>query len=172
MTDDVTQRLDEIEQRAVAATPGPWEVHAAAADARHVRADGPRDLAGVLIKILVADVLVAEQDDPEGQVNAEFIAHAREDVPWLVGRLRAALHAERAEAELRRLRDTLSKGRQSDESWSSDFFESQADLAIAEATIARVREAVANFCHGEQAYAEHQHYCVPILAALDGEGSS
>lgn len=35
------------------------------------------------------------------------------------------------------------------------------------ATVSRVRVAVNTFCHGEQAYAEHTHYCEPILRALD-----
>lgn len=96
MTDDVTKRIAEIDQRANAATPGPWKVDPRLADARHVRADGPRDLAGVLVKVLVADVVFDEQGDPEGEADAEFIAACREDVPWLIERLREARATIRA----------------------------------------------------------------------------
>jgi hypothetical protein len=46
--------------------------------------------------------------------------------------------------------------------------QAQAERDRLRAALQQVQEAVAVFCHGEQAYAEHAHYCVPILTALDG----
>ena len=78
----MSNRIEEIKARAEAATPGPWLVHP------HESAEGQ----------LVVDEHydnVAECYVPE---DATFIAHAREDIPYLlaeVERLRAALEGER-----------------------------------------------------------------------------
>jgi hypothetical protein len=89
--------LDAIEARAAAATDGPW------------MADG-HEIYGSGCGILDVDQWKAETlriEDPEGaKADAEFIAHARTDVPALVARvrqqdtviaeLRAVLEASRA----------------------------------------------------------------------------
>ena len=78
------KRLDEIEARTNAATDGPWTW------ATHSTADG--DEWGVFSP---ADWALATNRDGWG-CDAEFIAHARTDVPALVAALRAVLemHAE------------------------------------------------------------------------------
>lgn len=81
--------LDEIEARADAATEGPWEMYdgnegteyaplwCVANDAFH---NPPEDEAAEWIGV---EIYVGDKPD------AEFIAHAREDVPKLVAALRA-----------------------------------------------------------------------------------
>lgn len=73
--------LDEIRARAAAATPGPWQAR------REFVVSG--DLEGI------PDCVVSTgEDGPQELADAEFIAHAREDVPALyaeIERLRAAL---------------------------------------------------------------------------------
>lgn len=74
----MTDYLDEIQARADAATPGPWE---------HVGSYG-RIVSGPV------QVCRAYGDDGTATPDAAFIAHARTDVPRLVAALRAveALH--------------------------------------------------------------------------------
>lgn len=77
-----TNPLDEIQARADAATDGPWEL-SKGEEACSINVDENRDgLYGPLT-----------WDDHSGEVfnesDATFIAHAREDVPKLVGALRA-----------------------------------------------------------------------------------
>ena len=72
-------RLNEIEARANAATPGPWEADGSA----HVLTAGD------------TPTFVARCADPDesdaGVLDAEFIAHARTDVPDMAAALRAVL---------------------------------------------------------------------------------
>lgn len=72
-------RLQEIKQRAMAATPGPWEVEQAEGWA--VVTSDTRDIAGLTGKAPRSD--------------AQFIATARTDVPILVAAIEAVLHAPR-----------------------------------------------------------------------------
>ena len=88
------KRLDEIEARANAATEGPWE------------ADGSAH-------VLTADntpTFVARCADPGGSdagvPDAEFIAHARTDVPALVAALRAVLEIHQDGGESQGYTDT------------------------------------------------------------------
>ena len=78
------KRLDEIEARANAASPGPWFD-----EERNL--DEPWDLTTVYYGFHNGETpdrdLVAEA----AYDNAEFIAHARQDVPALVAALRAVL---------------------------------------------------------------------------------
>ena len=73
------KRLDEIEARANAATPGPWEADGSA----HVLTAGN------------TATFVARCADPDGSdagvPDAEFIAHARTDVPALLDALEKVL---------------------------------------------------------------------------------
>ena len=103
----MTDRLDEIRARAEAATPGPWR-ELDAAYGMIVHDTGP-DSAQIIVLA----------DSRFGGPDSTFIAHAREDIPYLLAeieRLRDA--AERAfgnvnarnetlEAEVERLRDAL-----------------------------------------------------------------
>ena len=75
MTEDLEKRIAEIKTRANAATPGPWCV----------------DSICVISPLL--DIYITE---PDSRNDAEFIAHSREDIPYLCKRLRAA-EAERDE---------------------------------------------------------------------------
>lgn len=91
MTDD---ELNAIEQRANAATPGPW----VDTDPRHIRHAEPNIYAG--------DYEVADVYDNNGCDDSSFIAHARQDIPALIAeirRLRAALlqRTEQARDEVR-----------------------------------------------------------------------
>jgi hypothetical protein len=70
-------RIDEIKARCEAATPGPWTFVANPA-ARHAHIYGPDNFK-------IHDFFNGTVDLAEG--NAEFIAHAREDVEYLTARL-------------------------------------------------------------------------------------
>ena len=79
-------RLDKIKARADAATEGPWvrDMHSPDMSGRsgwYIR--GPRKL-GLRSMVLNSRMLPGD---------AEFIEHAREDVPWLVERVRELIGA-------------------------------------------------------------------------------
>lgn len=76
-------RLDEIAARADAASTGPWAIDLDDYDGASVYIDDG-DTWG---RAYVCTDL--QQDEYEGKNDAEFIAHAREDVPKLVAALRA-----------------------------------------------------------------------------------
>ena len=84
----VWDRLDEIRDRADNATEGPWrsrevdDFHDEMPDAIEVLGPGPSTVTMVSTRDWDSD------DDPEMIANAEFIAHARTDVPALVAALR------------------------------------------------------------------------------------
>lgn len=80
-------RLDEMQQRADAATEGPWEIDREFDydDAEWNPIIGVGPVAGDFHKHLSDDLY----DD--GSANAEFIAHARQDIPALVAALRTVL---------------------------------------------------------------------------------
>ncbi|MBY6273548.1 MAG: hypothetical protein CW346_15230 [Bacillaceae bacterium] len=76
---DVEQRLREIEERVSKATPGPWEAYGVGG----IHMDGTSDGYSVMTaagKRLHSPYMT--------QADADFIAHAREDVPWLLSLLR------------------------------------------------------------------------------------
>ncbi len=73
-------RLDEIEARANAATAGPWE-----------NANGQVLDVPTMTNDPDSDCWVADAGSASRGENAEFIAHARTDVPALVAALRAVL---------------------------------------------------------------------------------
>lgn len=78
--------LDEIQARANAATEGPWavEVDAEGFDGASVLIDDSGWGTAYICQGL-------HQGESEGVADAEFIAHAREDVPKLVAALRAVI---------------------------------------------------------------------------------
>lgn len=92
---DLTDRLDQIKARAGAATKGPWEV--CAFDSGHSEFEMSVSVitASAGDRICDMDGLgrtlneIDARDD--GVADAEFIAHARTDVPALVAALRAVL---------------------------------------------------------------------------------
>jgi len=77
-------RVAEIQQRADAATDGPWVAHWWGIEGESV------------------NVLVVQDDYESSRQDFEFIAHAREDVPFLLAELaryQAAVQAVRGVAE-------------------------------------------------------------------------
>lgn len=93
---DITERLAEIEARMEAATEGPWrfepegESHCGEPQCCSEYWDN---------RIWGADRVLAESHMLY-EADAEFIAHARTDVPWLVEQVREL------QAEVERLRET------------------------------------------------------------------
>jgi hypothetical protein len=90
----MTTRLDEIRKRVEQATPGPWErsdfAHAVD-DTFEVKSRGKLYQNGY-------PSLVASEADRR---DANFIAHAREDIPWLIAEVER-LQMELAEARKQR----------------------------------------------------------------------
>lgn len=84
----MSDRLAEIEARADAATPGPWEADLD----RHGETRGiwPTTPGGEQI---IGSYVAADGFDSVGwsggtDDNLRFIAHARDDIPWLINRVR------------------------------------------------------------------------------------
>ncbi|MFB7548541.1 hypothetical protein [Streptomyces sp. NPDC056154] len=82
-----TTRLAEIEARAAAATPGPWQNDQA--EIHQGMPDAPDIWVAWIGEALDID------DQPQSNNNAAFIAHAREDIPYLLDRV-AELEAKLA----------------------------------------------------------------------------
>ena len=76
--------LDEIKARAERATPGPWYTYPCGMLAEFVMSNIPGDEPGT-------NQAVCSMHDELSPQNAEFIAHAREDVPRLVAALYRAM---------------------------------------------------------------------------------
>lgn len=104
--------LDEIEQRAAAATPGPWFVRQLDdTDAMSLVAVGTTPDTGegerwpqfdhgeIVAATLVQQPRYVDVSDSRWDENASFIAHSREDVPRLLAEIRR-LRAERGDTEL------------------------------------------------------------------------
>lgn len=73
--------LDQIEGRAMAATSGPWQVLTEqGVDAAWVNAANSLDDLPIM--------LLDYRSENENRANAEFVAHARQDVPRLIAALR------------------------------------------------------------------------------------
>jgi hypothetical protein len=96
----MTDRLDEIRARAEAATPGPWRwrgLLTAEGSEQTYAGYSQRVFRFTTDSLDTSPTLVAETFDGHSDTappNAEFIAHARDDIPYLlaeVERLRAAL---------------------------------------------------------------------------------
>lgn len=86
MTPEDLARLQEIEARVERATPGRWRAHRNSWEYCSVY-DGPDH--GALIATFQTDADCGEEDVSERAMpDAEFCAHAREDVPWLIGRVK------------------------------------------------------------------------------------
>ncbi|GAA2485103.1 hypothetical protein GCM10010406_21700 [Streptomyces thermolineatus] len=84
------ERLDQTRARAEAATPGPWGTYRDLNGAYTIQARVRTTAHGMVTDGAVAEIL-ADSDD-QGYSDAQFIAEAREDVPFLlaeVERLRA-----------------------------------------------------------------------------------
>jgi hypothetical protein len=83
MTPARLRRIEEIEARVKAATPGPWRVDSSYQSPTYIRAENRQ---------MVASAHVIYDKTPLPYfANASFIAHARSDVEWLLTELRAAM---------------------------------------------------------------------------------
>lgn len=78
---EIDKRIDEIEARLKAATPGPWRIKPSAFE-RHCIGSDTRSTAKALFNM--------GSEDAEVEANAELIAHAPEDERYLLDALRAA----------------------------------------------------------------------------------
>lgn len=84
-------RLDEIKARAAAATEGPW-----VNDSTEIG----RPFPGTdTIDVWVAESCHPNGDGIDGEADAEFIAHARTDVPALVAAVEAVLELHHAQCD-------------------------------------------------------------------------
>ena len=72
--------LDQIQARADKATAGPWEV-----DRNHPFSS---DIVGIYSSGAKKYVVMVDEDDPTTDAEANFIAHAREDIPALLAMVR------------------------------------------------------------------------------------
>jgi hypothetical protein len=81
-------RLNDIEQRARGATPGPWFVVGPPWNeaAPYINAGSDDPHAGSVVCDFIDRDEAEEMHNSEA--NAEFVAAAREDVPWLLAELR------------------------------------------------------------------------------------
>lgn len=125
-----TERLNQIRARADAATEGPWMYGRPANDCTETRAewmaataaqpDAPAaeglwtawtlvdDRPGVLVTSITGD-------GPTSRENAEFIAHSRQDVPWLLAEVeRLTGERDRARDREARLKEQVAAGEASD----------------------------------------------------------
>lgn len=94
---DVARRLAEIEARAKAATPGPWRNdHPSWMDVNDITVwcgpDGDDAMCVCNMGAPIADVDDKEQAKVS-YANGEFVAHAREDIPYLLALARASTPA-------------------------------------------------------------------------------
>lgn len=129
MPDEVEQRLREIQERESVASPGPW-VWRGNSDTLHTLHDKGEYQYGKTVLAPTYDydsgtgIQAAEADE-------DFIANAREDIPWLI----ALLHEREDEmAKLATLRDAVvsllrTRAVANDESdeWS-EFYDAIGDL--------------------------------------------
>lgn len=106
--DDLARRLAEIDARVKAATEGPWEWSGSPDSYYRLVSRGAKDWCQTNIIEVVEGTVYSEYSSDGvsldvGQHNADFIAHARSDVEWLLAALRAhtqaAVSRERAECK-------------------------------------------------------------------------
>ena len=116
-------RLDEIKARAAAATEGPW-----VNDSTEIG----RPFPGTdTIDVWVAESCHPNGDGIDGEADAEFIAHARTDVPRLVAALESVL-------ELHQPYITRSAWQTCNECWNSGT----AEIVYPCPTVAAIRTAL------------------------------
>jgi SMC interacting uncharacterized protein involved in chromosome segregation len=107
------EELEAMRKRAEAATPGPWYV----------------DVFGDEVRSNESDLSVAY--DITDEANAEFIAHAREDIPKLL-------------AEIERLNDVIKQLTETTESFLEDKHFYMEELRKANAEIERYKKSLEN----------------------------
>ena len=126
------ERLREIKERCERATPGPWIV----SPNRHKAKDGSQwGIIEARIRTVTGGIVahtICTWDGDNGRANAEFAAHAREDVPVLVAEVeqlhRFAKEIRRtARHWRRRAKVMMAKGKASDRSDDAHWFAGQAE---------------------------------------------
>lgn len=91
-----TQRLDQIRARVDQATPGPWRVE----NPRNVSNDyGSSSCDGITAASGRELIITDSGYYPPGVADAEFIAHAREDIPFLLAEIDRLSGARRPSGE-------------------------------------------------------------------------
>ncbi|WP_327335067.1 hypothetical protein [Streptomyces anulatus] len=80
-------RIEEIRTRTDVATPGNWGTHYDGKGAYTVEARPGLDLNQGPVNDGGVATLTGEHGDQQAYQDARFIAHAREDVPYLLGRV-------------------------------------------------------------------------------------
>lgn len=110
----MTTRIDEIRARADAATPGPWGTEYDGKGTYHVHARLRTTPSEGMASDGVVASLHGEHGDTQAYRNARFVAHARQDVMFLLGRvaeLEARVAASQSErtAALREAANALAK---------------------------------------------------------------
>jgi hypothetical protein len=80
-----SERLAEIEARANAATNGPWY---ADVTRYHRRPASEQEVVVATDTMSIVRLSGSKGFHEEAMPDAEFIAHARQDVPWLLARVR------------------------------------------------------------------------------------
>lgn len=73
-----SDRLQEIRERAAAATPGPWALEWDSAGSEYPEPDSPWPWR------IEAVCNIIEENDQNPTADGEFIAEARSDIPWLL----------------------------------------------------------------------------------------
>lgn len=93
MSENIVQKLDEMQARCDAATEGPWTATFDDADRWTCITGQGRDLGGGLW--MVCPEVATCEGEPDG--DAEFIAAARTDMPRLIDALKAVLEEHHPE---------------------------------------------------------------------------
>jgi hypothetical protein len=97
VTEEERERVTQIEDRVAAATPGPWDSGSRVRGTQTNVVTGPDALEIVVRK--PGSFFRDYKDD------ADFVAHARKDVPWLIELVK------RLEDENRQLRSSITGGK-------------------------------------------------------------
>lgn len=95
---EVEKRMKEIRERCERATPGPWEIETYS---NYVGYSIYGSMVGCLAERWYAESL-SEKENVEMHGNAEFISHARQDIPWLLRRAEAGAKLSEAVKEYRK----------------------------------------------------------------------
>lgn len=129
------KRLDEIEARAEAATDGPWEAKRDSYSCEAGSYEGA-EIPGVAETVLASTGCDHGDLPPLEVEDADFIAHARTDVPAMIAALRAVL--ELAD-ELTRFADTPATGHAEN-----------VARAVSRVNAERIRRRIADALEGER----------------------
>lgn len=134
-------RIAAIQAREQAATKGPWEtkLYGPYQRVRHIYGQRTPPTVATLERAAVAIDAPYVDEVVQADLDAEFIAHAREDVPYLLAEL-TRLHAEMAN-----MADTF---RQSAQGLSDKLSATQVDVARLHAENAMLRKGALRLHHG------------------------